>query len=75
MSQSKSCCPSLPLTVPCVSGLVSLESAYHHGEDSLNKAITGMAQCFVGANNVTPSVPFNSTRAVDCTVVSPPRSH
>ena len=33
-------------------GSVSEMSAYHHGEASLNGTITGMAQDFVGSNNI-----------------------
>jgi DNA topoisomerase-2 len=36
---------------------VSEHSAYHHGEASLQQAITGMAQVFVGTNNVNLLVP------------------
>jgi DNA topoisomerase-2 len=35
-----------------LAGYVSEHAAYHHGEASLNQTITGMAQIFVGANNI-----------------------
>lgn len=35
-----------------LSGYVSDVSAYHHGEASLNQTIVGMAQDFVGSNNI-----------------------
>ena len=38
-------------------GYVSENSAYHHGEASLNKAIIGMAQEFVGSNNINALLP------------------
>lgn len=34
------------------SGYVSEHSGYHHGEASLNQAIKGLAQNFVGSNNI-----------------------
>lgn len=39
------------------SGYVSEHSGYHHGEASLNDAIIGMAQDFVGSNNLAWLVP------------------
>jgi DNA topoisomerase-2 len=35
-----------------LAGFVSDRAAYHHGEASLNGAIVGMAQNFVGSNNI-----------------------
>jgi DNA topoisomerase-2 len=45
------------------SGYVSEKSGYHHGEESLNKAIIGMGQNFIGSNNINllfPSGQFGS---------------
>ena len=39
------------------SGYVSEKAAYHHGEASLNGAIIGMAQNFVGSNNINLLMP------------------
>ena len=39
------------------SGYTSKESGYHHGEASLNAAIVGMAQNFVGSNNINLLMP------------------
>jgi len=48
------------------SGYVSEHSGYHHGEASLNAAIVGMAQNFVGSNNINlfqPNGQFGSRLA------------
>jgi DNA topoisomerase-2 len=39
------------------SGYVSEHSGYHHGEASLNGAIIGLAQNFVGSNNINLFIP------------------
>ena len=39
------------------SGYVSENSGYHHGEASLNAAIIGLAQNFVGSNNINLLMP------------------
>lgn len=41
-----------PIKVAQLSGYVSAETAYHHGEVSLQGAIINMAQDFVGSNNL-----------------------
>ena len=40
------------IRVAQLSGYVSENAAYHHGEESLNQAIIGMAQDYVGSNNI-----------------------
>ena len=51
------------IKVAQLAGYVSENAAYHHGEASLNMTIVGMAQNFVGSNNVNllfPSGQFGS---------------
>jgi DNA topoisomerase-2 len=45
------------IRVAQLAGYVSEHAAYHHGEASLNATIIGMAQNFVGANNLNLLVP------------------
>jgi DNA topoisomerase-2 len=40
------------IKVAQLAGYVSEHSSYHHGESSLNGAIVGMAQNYVGSNNI-----------------------
>ena len=40
------------IRVAQLAGYVSEHAAYHHGEASLNQTIIGMAQTFVGSNNI-----------------------
>lgn len=45
------------IKVAQLAGYISEHAAYHHGEASLQKTIVGMAQDFVGANNINLLVP------------------
>jgi len=45
------------IKVAQLAGYVSENTGYHHGEQSLNDAIVGMAQTFVGSNNMNLLVP------------------
>ena len=45
------------IKVAQLAGYVGEKSAYHHGEASLHKAIIGMAQDYVGANNINMLLP------------------
>ena len=45
------------IKVAQLAGYVSEHAAYHHGEVSLTSAIVGMAQNFVGANNINLLAP------------------
>jgi DNA topoisomerase II len=53
------------IKVSQLAGYIGEHSAYHHGEASLHSTIVGMAQFFVGSNNVnllTPSGQFGTRR-------------
>jgi len=53
------------IKVAQLSGFVSDRASYHHGEESLNKAIIAMAQNYVGSNNInilTPNGGFGTRR-------------
>lgn len=57
-----------------LSGYVSEQTAYHHGEVSLQQTIIGLAQVFVGSNNVNilePSGNFGSRLAGGSDAASP----
>jgi DNA topoisomerase-2 len=45
------------LQVAQLAGYVAEHSAYHHGEASLMGTIIGLAQDFVGSNNINLLVP------------------
>lgn len=45
------------IKVSQLSGYVSEQTSYHHGEVSLQKTIVGMAQDFVGSNNLNLLIP------------------
>lgn len=56
------------IKVASFSGYVSEKTSYHHGEASIQSTIIGMAQNFMGANNVNlfkPSGQFG-TRSTVC---------
>lgn len=55
------------IKVAQLSGYVSEKTAYHHGEVSLAQTIVGLAQTFVGSNNVNlldPNGQFGTRIAV-----------
>ena len=45
------------IKVAQLAGYVAEHSAYHHGENSLQMTIVGMAQDFVSSNNVNLLMP------------------
>lgn len=62
------------IKVAQLSGYVSAETSYHHGEASLQGAIIGMAQDFTGSNNLPLLVPegnFGSKFALGKDAASP----
>ena len=48
-----------------LSGYISAETAYHHGEQSLNQTIVSMAQDFVGSNNINLLYPNGNFGCLD----------
>ena len=44
--------PKETITVNKIAGIIGETSSYHHGETSLQNTIIGMAQGFVGSNNI-----------------------
>lgn len=48
-----------------LAGFVSANTCYHHGEASLNSAIVGMAQNFVGSNNINLLYPSGQFGCLD----------
>ena len=50
-------CPADERQVAQLSGFVSADTAYHHGEASLQSTIIGLAHNFVGSNNINLLVP------------------
>ncbi|KAK7432371.1 DNA topoisomerase 2 [Neonectria magnoliae] len=61
-----------------LAGYVSEQTAYHHGEVSLQQTIIGLAQTFVGSNNVNclePSGNFGSRLAGGSDAASPRYIH
>jgi DNA gyrase/topoisomerase IV subunit B len=62
------------IKVAQLAGYVSENAAYHHGEASLQSAIIGMAQNFVGSNNINvlkPNGQFGSRRLGGSDAASP----
>ena len=62
------------IKVAQLAGYVSENASYHHGEASLQSAIVGMAQNFVGSNNINllkPNGQFGSRRCGGADSASP----
>lgn len=62
-----------------LSGFVSADTAYHHGETSLQSTIIGLAHNFIGSNNVNVLVPAGETISAlttpDCRVIKQSAMH
>jgi DNA gyrase/topoisomerase IV subunit A len=59
--------PDSDIKVAQLAGYVSEKTAYHHGEQSLTATIVGLAQTFVGSNNInllSPNGQFGTRIAV-----------
>lgn len=54
------------IKVAQLAGYVSEKAAYHHGEDSLNSTIVGLAQDFVGSNNINLLQPVGQFGSRTC---------
>jgi len=64
------------IKVAQLAGYVSEKTAYHHGEQSLTMTIVGLAQNFVGSNNINllePNGQFGTRIAVGPTCLRGPR--
>ena len=57
MLHATNACCSVVQQVAQLSGFVSADTAYHHGEASLQSTIIGLAHNFIGSNNVNLLVP------------------
>lgn len=53
------------IKVAQLSGYISAEMSYHHGEASLQGAIVNMAQDFVGSNNINMLIPEGNHGCLD----------
>lgn len=54
------------MQVSQLAGYVSEHSAYHHGDVSLTSTIVGMAQNFVGSNNINLLYPSGLPLTFQC---------
>jgi DNA topoisomerase-2 len=62
------------IKVAQLTGFISEKTSYHHGENSLNQTIIGMAQNFIGSNNINilyPSGQFGTRMLSGSDAASP----